>query len=81
MYSRREATGRTTVIESGAWTNMSIEQTARTGADKGYRMVIPEDGCSTMNAELHNASINHAMQNVATVVKTADVIAALPLRG
>ncbi len=44
-------------------------------------MVIPEDGCSTMNAEWHNASISYAMQNVATVVKTADVIAALQLRG
>ncbi len=76
-----KATGRTTVIETGAWTNMSIEHTARTGADKGYRMVIAEDGCSTMNAEWHNASINYAMQNVATVVKTADVIAALGSRG
>ncbi len=72
-----KATGRDTVIETGAWTNMSIEHTARTGADKGYRMLIPEDGCSTMNADWHNASINYAMQNVATVVKVDDVIAAL----
>jgi len=72
-----KATGRDTIIETGAWTNMSIEHTARTGADKGYHMVIPEDGCSTMNADWHNASINYAMQNVARVVKTADVIAAI----
>ena len=72
-----KATGRDTIIETGAWTNMSIEHTARTGADKGYRMVIPEDGCATMNADWHNASINYAMQNVATVVKVDDVIAAL----
>ncbi len=72
-----KATGRDTIIETGAWTNMSIEHTARTGADKGYRMIIPENACSTMNADWHNASINYAMQNVATVVKVDDVIAAL----
>lgn len=59
--------GRDTIIVSGAWTNMSIEHTARTGADKGYYMVVPEDGCSTMNADWHNASINYALQNVSTV--------------
>ena len=35
--------GRDTVIVTGAWTNMSIEHTARTGADKGYSMIVPED--------------------------------------
>ena len=43
---------------------MSVEHTSRTGADKGYFMVVPEDGCSTMNADWHNASINYALQNV-----------------
>ncbi len=65
--------GRDTVIVTGAWTNMSIEHTSRTGADKGYFMVVPEDGCSTMNADWHNASINYALQNVATVTNCAAV--------
>ncbi len=69
--------GRDTIIITGAWTNMSIEHTARTGADKGYYMVVPEDGCSTMNAEWHNASINYALQNVSTVTTCAEVTAAL----
>ncbi len=72
-----KATGRDTIIDTGAWTNMSIEHTARTGADKGYRVILPEDSCSTINADWHNASINYAMQNVAKVVKTDEVIAAL----
>jgi gluconolactonase len=59
--------GRDTIIITGAWTNMSIEHTARTGADKGFFIVVPEDGCSTMNAEWHNASINYALQNVSAV--------------
>lgn len=69
--------GRDMIIETGAWTNMSIEHTARTGADKGYIMIIPEDGCSTMNADWHRASIEYAMRNVALVTKTDEVIAAL----
>jgi gluconolactonase len=69
--------GRDTIIVTGAWTNMSIEHTSRTGADKGFFMVVPEDGCSTMNADWHNASINFALQNVSTVTDCADVKAAL----
>jgi gluconolactonase len=69
--------GRDTVIVTGAWTNMSVEHTARTGADKGYFMVVPEDGCSTMNADWHNASINFALQNVSTVTTYDQVIEAI----
>jgi gluconolactonase len=69
--------GRDTVIVTGAWTNMSVEHTARTGADKGYYMIVPEDCCSTMNADWHNASINYALQNVSTVTTCEAVLEAL----
>lgn len=69
--------GRDTIIVTGAWTNMSIEHTSRTGADKGFFMVVPEDGCSTMNADWHNASVNYALKNVATVTTCAAVTEAL----
>ena len=69
--------GRDTVIVTGAWTNMSVEHTARTGADKGYYMIVPEDGCSTVNAEWHNASIHFALQNVSTVTTCGAVLEAL----
>ena len=72
-----EGLGRDTVIVTGAWTNMSIEHTSRTGADKGYTMIVPEDGTSTMNADWQNASINFALQNVSTVTTCAAVKAAL----
>ncbi len=72
-----KAEGRDIVIVTGAWTNMSIEHTARTGADKGYVMVVPEDCCSTMNADWHRASINYALQNVSAVTKSEHVLAAL----
>ena len=77
LESLLAGTGRDTVIVTGAWTNMSIEHTARTGADKGYYMVVPENGCSTMSADWQNASINYALQNVSTVTDVDTLIAAL----
>ncbi len=77
LESLLKGLGRDTVIVTGAWTNMSVEHTARTGADKGYYMVVPEDGCSTMNADWHNASINFALQNVSTVTTCGAVTEAL----
>ncbi len=72
-----KAEGRDIVIVTGAWTNMSIEHTARTGADKGYVMIVPEDCCATMNADWHRASIDYALQNVSAVTRADQVIAAL----
>ncbi|MBR0796358.1 isochorismatase family protein [Bradyrhizobium jicamae] len=72
-----KATGRDMIINTGAWTNMSVEHTARTGADKGYFMIVPEDCCSTMNADWHNAAINFALQNVSVVTNADTVIKAL----
>ena len=72
-----KSAGRDVLIDTGAWTNMSIEHTARTGADKGYFMIVPEDACSTMNTDWHAASIGYALQNVAIVTRTGEVIAAL----
>ena len=47
------------------------------GADKGFNMIVPEDGCSTMNADWHTASINYALQNVSQVTSCAAVKAAI----
>jgi gluconolactonase len=69
--------GRDTIVITGAWTNMSVEHTARTGADKGFYVFVPEDGCSTMSADWHNASINYALQNVSTVTTCAAVTEAI----
>ncbi len=66
-----------TIINTGSWTNMSVEHTARTGADKGFHMVVPEDACSTMNAEWHRASIEFGMSNVATITDVNSVLTAL----
>ena len=74
LESYLRGAGIDTLINTGAWTNMSVEHTARTAADKGFRVIVPQDACSTMNADWHRASIDYAMQNVATVTDTSAVI-------
>jgi gluconolactonase len=65
------------IVISGAWTNMSIEHTARHGADAGYNAIVVSDGTSTTGDEWQNAALNYAMTNVAQVATCADVAAAL----
>ena len=66
-----------TLIVSGAWTNMSIEHTARHAADAGYRVAVASDGTSTVDEEWQNAALNYAMQNVATVGTCAEIAEAI----
>ena len=66
-----------TLIITGAWTNMSIEHTARHAADAGYRSVVASDGTSTVNDEWQNAALSYAMQNVAVVATCAEIAEAI----
>jgi gluconolactonase len=65
------------LIITGAWTNMSIEHTARHAADAGYRAIVASDGTSTVDDEWQNAALGYAMQNVAVVESCAGIAAAL----
>jgi gluconolactonase len=65
------------LIITGAWTNMSIEHTARHGADAGYEVVVASDGTSTTGDEWQNAALNYAMTNVAQVATCAEIKSAL----
>jgi gluconolactonase len=69
--------GAQTIVITGAWTNMSIEHTARHGADAGYEVVVVSDGTSTTGEDWQNAALSYAMTNVARVANTSDVLNAL----
>jgi gluconolactonase len=69
--------GADTLLITGAWTNMSIEHTARHGADAGYEVVVASDGTSTTGDEWQNAALNYAMTNVAKVATCAEIKSAL----
>jgi gluconolactonase len=69
--------GAETIVITGAWTNMSIEHTARHGADAGYEVVVASDGTSTTGDEWQQAALNYAMTNVAKVATCAEIKSAL----
>ena len=69
-----------TVIVAGAWTNMSIEHTARHAADAGYRVIVVSDGTSTLNVEWQEAALKYALTQVATIATCAEVASSFPPR-
>jgi len=69
--------GINSLVITGAWTNFSIEHTARHGADSGYEIVVATDGTSTINDEWQNAGINFALQNIADRLSCEAIIEAL----
>jgi gluconolactonase len=66
-----------TLVITGAWTNMSIEHTARHGADAGYEIVVASDGTSTVDDEWQHAALNYALTNVAKVATCAEIAESL----
>jgi len=71
------AFGTETLIITGAWTNMSIEHTARHAADAGYRAIVVSDGTSTMNEEWQRGALEFALTNVAEIVTVDDLLDAV----
>ena len=66
-----------TIIIMGTWTNFVVESTARTAADKGYRVIVVQDACGSNSDENHEFSMSNLMPMFATVADTADVCEAL----
>ena len=69
--------GTETLVITGAWTNMSIEHTARHGADAGYEIVVVSDGTSTVSDEWQNAGLNYALTNVGRTATAQEVAESL----
>lgn len=65
--------GATAIIITGAWTNMSIEHTARHGADAGYEVIVASNGTSTTGEEWQRAALEYAMTNVARVASCDEI--------
>jgi gluconolactonase len=62
-----------TIVVCGAFTNMSVEHTARHGADAGYDVLVPSDGTSSMNEEWHRAALDYALTQVATIATCEEI--------
>jgi gluconolactonase len=73
LHTLLQGLGVECIVVTGAWTNMSIEHTARHGADAGYEIVVASDGTSTVSDEWQNAGLNYAMTNIATVATCEEI--------
>lgn len=71
------ALGTTCLVTMGIVTNGAVEGTVRDGADRGYDIVLVEDGCIASTEEAHRAAAAGIMTLLATVVKAEDVVQAL----
>lgn len=69
--------GPTELVLGGVQTNHVVESTARFAADTGYKVVVLEDLCAGATAELHDFAITRILPAYATVMKSADYLAAL----
>ena len=65
------------VVVTGAWTNFSIEHTARHGADAGYQMAVATDGTSTIDDAWQKAALEFALVQIAERLSCEEIIAAL----
>lgn len=71
------AMGIDTIVLTGAWTNLSVESTARYGTDAGYRAIVVSDATASQSAELHQAALDGGLGMLADIAACEDVIGAL----
>jgi nicotinamidase-related amidase len=73
--------GITTIVLGGVATNFGVESTARDAWQHNYGVVIAEDACSSMGADLHQFSVEKVLKRVARVRSTAEILAGLAVTG
>ena len=45
------------LVVGGVVTNVCVETTARDAADRGYEVVLVDDGCAAFSPEIHEATL------------------------
>jgi gluconolactonase len=66
-----------TLILTGAWTNFSVESTARQATDMGYRVIVASDGTASISEEWQQAAIGFALTWLCEIAPSAEIAAAL----
>jgi biuret amidohydrolase len=49
--------GITSLVIGGVLTNVCVETTARDAADRGYEVLLLDDGCAALSPEIHEATL------------------------
>jgi nicotinamidase-related amidase len=68
--------GVTSLVVGGVVTNVCVETTARDAADRGYDVVLIDDGCAAFSPEIHEATLL-SFQGPFGRVRTTDEVLAL----
>jgi nicotinamidase-related amidase len=62
-----------TIVLGGIATNFGVESTARSAWEHGYAVVIAEDACASMSAELHDMAVKAIFPRISRVTRSADI--------
>jgi nicotinamidase-related amidase len=62
------------IVLGGIATNIGVESTARSAAEHGYELVIPEDLCSSSSAEMHAFSFRYILPRLARVTQSDAIV-------
>jgi nicotinamidase-related amidase len=69
--------GVTSLVVAGLTTDVCVTQTARETADRGFRVVVAGDACTTLSEEMHAAALLAFSLAFGRVRKTEEVMALL----
>jgi nicotinamidase-related amidase len=69
--------GIVSLVIGGVVTNVCVETTARDAADRGYDVVLLDDGCAAFSPEIHEATLLSFQGPFGRVRKTDEVLALL----
>lgn len=61
------------IVLGGIATNIGVELTARSAAEHGYELVVPEDLCSSLSAQTHAFSLKHVLPRIARITTSDDI--------
>ena len=64
-----------TIVLGGVATHVGVDSTARDAWQHNYSVVIAEDACASMGADLHQFSVEKVLRRVARVRSTAEILA------
>jgi nicotinamidase-related amidase len=62
-----------TIALGGVATNFGVESTARAAWEHGYSVVVVEDLCASMGAELHAFAISYILPRISRVRASAEI--------
>jgi nicotinamidase-related amidase len=71
------AQGRDALVLGGVATSGVVLSTVRAGSDADYRLVVAKDACADLDDEVHHVLMDKVFPRQASVVSSAEVVAAL----